>query len=626
MAKNMIKKILLIFLFISSAPAVNAVEITNSLKSSDSLKFVVNPTTEKLSDQTDNKKKITLNIIENKDNILLNFTIAKGHFLYKNKIKVTSIPDNINISNKIQFPGHIVFTDKMLNEKFNVYANTLNLSIKKSLLNKGLKVEFQGCREDGFCFAPVVKTHNLLNKNLNTKHSNSTNNKNIKKATNITPKEGFYFINNNIEYVIKALNNDSLAKLAIIFLIFGIILSLTPCVLPMIPIILSIIVGRTDLTSKIKTVLLASTYVTSMALTYAGIGIITGILGYNLQITLQNPAAIIITSIIIILFAFNMMGLYKIKLPFNVNKLIYNVEKKQAHGSFINASILGILAALVITPCVTPALAGAITYLAKEGSPIKGGIALFFMGFGIGVPLILFAIGGSVMLPKTGKWMELLKKITGLFLLALAVWILSRILTTNSITTIWGVYFVIIALFFVCILKNISGIASLLSKLAIITIFLFGIVLISAGVSNFVIFSKFVPTWLSKKRLENKDNKQGEQLSLRWSYVGNIIDFDKSIKQASSQGKGTIVFVYANWCTTCHTIKKQVFTDNDVITSLTDKNLIMIDLTTQNKEKNRLIQELRVFGVPTTIIYSKTKETHRFLGNISKRNFMDKLI
>ena len=229
-------------------------------------------------------------------------------------------------------------------------------------------------------------------------------------------------------------------------LLFGVLLAFTPCVLPMVPMILSIIVGKNHQISKLYAVSHTLIYVLAMSLIYAASGVLAGLFGHNLQAELQHPIAIAIVSLFLIFLSFEILEILSFKLPISFNLKLYKIEKHQNKGSIVNAIMLGILAALVITPCITPALAGIITFLAEEGSPVKGGIYLFAMGLGIGTPLLAFAIGGSHLLPKTGGWMVTIKKITGFIILALAIWLLERIISMQISMLLWGVFAIFLAL------------------------------------------------------------------------------------------------------------------------------------------------------------------------------------
>lgn len=478
-----------------------------------------------------NAEAFSLQITEDSESIFFNWILKPEYYLYKDKIKITSL-NNIKLNKYILFPKHSIFFDKNLNKNFKVYANNLKLSVNKSYINefdiKTIKIVYQGCSSDGFCYSPIEKTYHT-NKNFN--NINKTHQKANELGNNIDKElpqensriENSSLINNFYNSIDNILSNQSIIKICIAFFVFGVLLSLSPCVLPMIPIILSIVVGRIDLVSKTRSFVLAISYVTSMAFTYAIIGIVAGVLGYNLQIYMQHPSIIIATSIFIIILACYMFDIIRFNLPININKQVYKLEKKQGHGAIINAITLGAIAALVITPCVTPALVAAITFLANDGSALTGGIALFSMGVGIGAPLILFAIGGSLLIPTTGKWMSTIKHLCGFILLGLAIWLLERVVSEFTITIVYFIFIIIFTIFALFNITTKNKVINFISKSIIILLSISSMLIILTKY-NSDIFSieKIWPVNNHYLKDKNTENIKHKNTNNNWNKVISI--------------------------------------------------------------------------------------------------------
>ena len=603
-----------LFFAANAALAENPNETSSAINSNTtSQKFVKSFT-------ATNENIFKLDIAENKNEIVFSWDIAPNHYLYKNKINVIDLKNNREITNTINFPKHIVFKDKSLDEEFDVYSNSLTLRLEKYEGLRKIEIKYQGCRKDGFCFAPLTKAYTIAN--LSSKPIKA-----IKPVSNTNSASQYTFSLNSIE---EMFSNQTTVKISLAFLLLGLLLAFTPCVLPMIPIILSIIVGRTDLTSRFKTIALAFTYVLSMSLTYALVGVAAGALGHNIQITMQNPTVITAISIFIAFLSLYMMDIFKFNLPFNINKLIYKFEKQQGHGSFINAFILGILAALVITPCVTPALAGAITFIAKEGSILNGIIALFFMGLGIGAPLILFAIGGSFLLPKTGNWMAILKKLSGFMLLGLAVWLLDRVIEDKTSIIMWGSYFILFALFLTLITRSAANkIILAFSKILAIAAFIFGAILLTYSLGHQKLFSSFIPDIFKIKSSTIGETHKNRNISnLKWSLAKNGDSLDRLIAKSVSKNQKSFIFYAADWCTSCKLIKNKILTKENVVKILRNQNLIMVDATINSANVKEMFAKFKVYGVPTLIFLDENGneiENLRLFGDVDENEILKSL-
>lgn len=366
----------------------------------------------------------------NNKTLTARWTIKPGYYLYRDKIHFESTPIRIN---SVVFPKGIVKHNQFIG-KYEVYQGHVVTLLKfiNPLPDQNLDMEihYQGCAIAGFCYPPVIKHITLTHSGMSVSEINHSTNINQNALTT-----------NNQETTIKTASEQSkiLSLLAghnifwtlISFFGFGLLLSLTPCVLPLIPVLSAIILGQKQLTT-VKAFSLSITYVLAMALTYAVAGVFAGLAGSYLQAFLQSPWVIIIVCALFVGLAFSLFGFYELRLPPSWHEKLIHMTNRQQGGNYIGVALMGCLSTLVISPCVTAPLVGVLTYIGNTGNALLGGLALFVLGLGSGVPLLIIGTSAGKWLPKSGPWMNSIKIILGILMLAMAVWLLARIFPTNS--------------------------------------------------------------------------------------------------------------------------------------------------------------------------------------------------
>lgn len=352
----------------------------------------------------------------------LKFDIAKGYLLYRKEFQFRTLEGQPIPVKSEHFPKGQMKKDEVMG---NLEVYTTPMSLKIPIATKpgdGILVSYQGCSEEGFCFAPQAKKIQFSNNNTVS-------------VTDLTPEEFSASTENNSsleattesesDRIIDHLKTNNLPLILLVFLGIGILLAFTPCVLPMVPILANILVGEKPLSSR-RSMLLASLYVLSVALCYSVAGVVAGLMGNQLQTTLQQPIFLASLGIVLILFAISQFDWIHIPLPQVLSQTLHKIQYKQKQGSIMGAMVMGSVSALMVSPCVTPALVGALTYIGQTGDAVLGGTALFAMALGMGLPLLIVACVGSHLLPKAGPWMGHIKTLTGVLLLVLAATILFR--------------------------------------------------------------------------------------------------------------------------------------------------------------------------------------------------------
>ena len=350
--------------------------------------------------------------------VTLQWKIARKCYLYHDRFSFKIIKPPTAHLGKVIFPRGKTKTDEIFGT-YQIYTKTLKIPIP--IINAGNKninlyVHYQGCSEDGYCYPPIA-------------HKVTVNfSKNFVQidASHFQPKQ---------QKITQLLEHGRTIIILLSFLGFGLLLAFTPCVLPIIPILSGIIVGTYKNINTTKAFCLSLVYVLSMAVTYAIAGIIVSLFGQNLQAELQNPWVLIIFSLLFVLLALSLFGLFELRLPQKLQQYISAISTKQKTGTYLGVAVMGVLSTLIVSPCVTPPLIGALVYIGKTGNIFLGGSALFALGLGMGIPLLLIGTAFGKFLPKAGNWMRWIQIIFGIIMLLMAGWMVSRIYSPQHITS-----------------------------------------------------------------------------------------------------------------------------------------------------------------------------------------------
>ncbi len=359
------------------------------------------------------------------DTVVLHWNIAKKAYLYKKRFSFKVLAPKTARLSKIQLPQGEIKQDEIFG-RYQIYTKDVSIPIPIAYTGKQnvvIQVGYQGCSSNGYCYPPIV--HKVR--------------ANFRQQLISVDKASMSSVTSTQSEIVNLLAHGNIIIILLSFFGFGILLAFTPCVLPMIPILSGIIAGEYKTVNMRRAFILSLIYVLSMALTYAVAGVIVSLLGKNVQILMQNRWVLIVFSLIFVFLALSLFGLFEISLPQKWQQRIVGVSQMQKKGSYFGAAIMGVLATLIVSPCVTPPLIGALIYIAKAGNVILGGSALFVLGLGMGLPLLLVGTVLGKFLPKAGKWMRFVKIIFGILMLLVAAWILMRLVPTT--TDIQGLHF-----------------------------------------------------------------------------------------------------------------------------------------------------------------------------------------
>ena len=539
---------------------------------------------------------------KNEDSLNFKLDLGRDIYLYDDKLKIfITKPEKIEITKDINIPKPVAY------QEFIVQFNNLDLTIPFSLLKSKIEsneyeieIKFQGCSKAGLCYAPMSEKYLITNDAKTLNQELKKEEQKVEATTTL----------NETDSIASSLKDGNLFLVLVTFLGFGLLLSLTPCVFPMIPILSSIIVGASkneDMTAR-KGFLLSLVYVLSMSVAYTIAGVIAGVFGANLQAALQNPYVLVVFALIFVALAFSMFGYFEIKLPQSIQTRVNKTTDGKEKQGIIGIAIMGFLSALIVGPCVAPPLAGALVYIGQTGDAILGGMALFVMSLGMGVPLLLIGLGAGKFMPKPGGWMESITKIFGIVMLGVAIWLLERVLSASVIMSLWALLLLGTAIY----LKTITN---MITELLSSVLFILGVVLLVgliSGATN--------PLNPLEKLTGSKSVNTNE---LVFKKVKNIAELELAIKNSD---KPIMLDFWASWCVACKELEEITFKDKEVIQKLQGFTLLKADVT-QNSDEDKALQKMfGVVGPPALIFWDKNKKevkSSKIVGYKNPKDFLE---
>ena len=501
--------------------------------------------------------------VPKKNGVEFNLKIADKIHIYQNSIKV--LVNNKEI--KVTFPQA---KEGMLGDK--IYEKGLKFFIP--VKNGEVKVTYQGCSDEMVCYAPQTKVYKLKTQKLKDEKESEKEDK------------------------FSQLFKQSIWMILGSFFVFGVLLSLTPCIFPMIPILSGLIVkaGTKNRVTPLKGFLISSIYVLSMSITYTIAGVLAGLFGNNIQVLFQNPYIISIFSLVFVALAFSMFGFFEIGLPHSLQtKLTLKSNKAGESGGIVGIAIMGFLSALIVGPCVAPPLAGALIYIGQTGDALLGGSALFVMSLGMGVPLFIIGLGAGKFMPRAGGWMMNVNRVFGVIMLGVGIYMLSRIIPENITMILWGVLAIGSGLYLNPFVKMESYKDVILKTL--------GFILILVG--SITIFKVFNP-------IQNVVNTEKTD----WQKITSLQELEKNLN-----GKVIVDFT-AKWCVACKEYEENTFSNNKVINELKKYKLLKVDVTNNTNEDNKIMKKYEIVGPPAILIFRDGKLIKKIIGYKPPKEFL----
>ena len=517
---------------------------------------------------------------ENQENVIVNWSIAEGYYLYQEKI---SVKLNQEEASSFDVPTFSISPEDYNDPYFGlmkIFKKPVQAIFKAS--HPPLKAEdvveiaYQGCTS-GFCYPPEVKEIKVADLPI-AQVANTEKTSEKSTALSAQPKA-------EQDRLAESLFNSKYAVFG--FFLLGLGLAFTPCVLPMLPLLSAIVIGQNQRPNMWRAFALSFVYVQGMALTYTLLGLIVAAIGLPFQVALQHPYVMIGLSIIFVLLALSMFGVFTLQLPSSLQTKLSLLSQQQKAGAFGGVFLMGMIAGLVASPCTSAPLSGALLYVAQSGDLFTGAITLYLLALGMGVPLILITLFGNKILPKSGMWMETVKKLFGFVMLALPVFLISRILPDEWTPKLWAMLGTAFFIWFAFQMpKNGTG-------------WVFRILFLVAAMISVKPLQAWV--WGESPAPSAVENKAVSHVEFK------KVKSEAELQQALAENNKSLVMIdlYADWCVACKEFEKETFSDPSVQKAFGDMLLLQVDMTKNSEENRALMTKYKVLGLPTILFFNR---------------------
>ncbi len=544
--------------------------------------------------------------------------IREGYYLYREKFafQLQDPPEGVTLGTPRLPPGE--FTEDESFGRMEVYHRGVEVLIPVirpagEPLELQLEVKYQGCAERGLCYPPQTKTTPLLLPAAAT-------------ATPETPPPAAATAPSDMpvaeqDRIAQSLADASVWLTVLTFFGFGLLLAFTPCVFPMIPILSSIIVGQGEGLSTRRAFTLSLVYVLAMAATYTVAGVIAGLFGANLQAAFQNPWVLGTFALVFVLLALSMFGFYDLQLPASLQSKLSEVANRRKGGTLTGVAVMGFLSALIVGPCVAAPLAGALIYIGQTGDAVLGGIALFALSMGMGAPLLLLGTSAGKLLPKAGPWMNTIKAVFGVLMLAVAVWMLERIVPEWLAMTLWAVLLIVSSIYMGALDRmeaGVSGWRRLWKGLGLILLIYGTLLLVGVAMGG--------KDPLQPLRGAVLAGGAQPASTIKFTTIRTEAELDRLLAQARTEGRPLMLDFYADWCISCKEMERYTFSDPGVQQVLSQAVLVKADVTANDDDAKALLRRYGLIGPPAILFFTpegEERRPYRLVGFLEAERFRE---
>lgn len=569
----------------------------------------------------------------------LHWDIAPGYHLYRDRISVASDASNAKWTPLALPQGEEKF-DANFNKTMTIYQRSLDVDLHmlEGASNIALNIGWQGCADAGLCYAPAAAQLRLSLTGLGASENlvatidpdAASGEPPAAKLAAAKPSAAGKNTSTATDSIAATLASGSLLRTMGVFWLAGLLLAFTPCVLPMVPILSSLIAGQSGPVSRSKGLGLSLAYSIGMALVYAGFGVAAGLAGEGLAAALQNPWVLGAFALMLSTLALSMFGFYELQMPSAIQSRATEWSNSFKGGSFIGVFIMGGVSALVVGPCVAAPLAGALVYISQTHDVVLGGLALFAMALGMGVPLLLVGVSAGSLLPRAGNWMERVKQIFGMMLLGVAIWIVSPVLPIALHMLLWAVWLLtgaaLLGVFGTTTPQQLTPPAARAGGVGLAALAL--LLLIGAASGGQSILQPLGHIRSVQNGTGSAANVATAQAGLPFERISNVKDLDAALLQAQQKGQKVMLDFYADWCVACKELESFTFNNPDVQKKLGTVRLLQVDVTANNTDDKALLKRFSLFGPPGIVFFdgaSAAKVTHKVIGYQPPADFMASL-
>lgn len=557
--------------------------------------------------------------------LLARFTTHPDYYLYRDTIAFESTAEGIEVTGT-QLPAARAITDEYFGDT-RIYFGQVEIPVALArpagpATVLPLIVKFQGCQVDGICYPPMQREirvdlpaagHALGEATPAAPAPAATGGGAGAAGESVVPES-------EQDRLARLIEEQPLALTLALFVLLGIGLAFTPCVFPMIPILSGIIAGEGEHITRGKAFALSLAYVLAMALTYTVVGVVAALAGYNLQVFFQNPWVLSIFAAVFVALALAMFGFYNLQMPARWQAKLTEISNRQSGGSLIGAGIMGFLSALIVGPCVTAPLIGILIFISQTGDAVLGGSVLFALSIGMGVPLLAIGVGLGSWLPRAGAWMEAVKAVFGVGLLALAIWMLERIVPGAVTMLLWGALLVASGVYLGALTRlsdDVSGWRKLWQAA--------GVMLLVLGIAQFVGVAAGGSDWL-RPLAPFAGTRTGRPAGpvVEFAEVDNLTEIERTV---TASNRPVMLDFYADWCVSCKEMERYTFPDPDVAATMGRFTLLKIDMTDFNDEHQQVLGEFGLIGPPAYLFFGHGEElpAFRLFGFVPADDFVGHL-
>src|SRR5688572_9046321 len=526
-------------------------------------------------------------IADGGDAVLLNWQVAPGYYLYRHRISAKTATPGFALG-EVVLPDGKKKTDEFFGDVevyYGALAATLPVTRPEGASTLELAVTYQGCADAGLCYPPVTKTVAIE----------------LPPPGTPSPRDEAPMVAEQ-DRLSSLIAGGSVFAIMASFFGFGLLLAFTPCVLPMIPILSGIIAGQGEAATPRRSFLLSGAYVLGMAVTYTIAGAAFAAAGQQAQAFFQQPWIIISFAALFVVLALAMFGLFDLKIPQALETRLASFSGRQKSGSYVGTAVMGALSALVVTACVAPPMVAALAVIGQTGDVLRGALALFAMAIGMGFPLLLVGVAGGRYLPHAGPWMTTVKALFGVLFLAVAVWMLERVLPGSLTLALWSLLVIVGGYYFGGFGRARAGNDGwrLVARGAGLAVIFWGLIMMVGAAAGG--HDPLQPLrGASLPGLSGTAAASVEELPFQ--KIASIEDLDRELAAAQAAGKPVMLDFYADWCVSCKEMEKYTFSVPEVQQDLAAFVLLKADVTANNEADQALFKRLGVYGPPTTAFY-----------------------
>jgi thiol:disulfide interchange protein DsbD len=535
---------------------------------------------------------------------LVRFTAQPGYYLYRDKFAFRVADDSGFAVRQVSLPEGVLKDDPEFGE-VPVFYGQVEIPVRLYRLSGpartiALEADFQGCRDGEICYPPESRVVRFEMPAAAAAIGGPVSGQAEDRGptgTGVPPR------------VAPLSEQDRLARLLtgnpaqalVAFFIAGLLLAFTPCVFPMVPILSGIIAGQGERLTTLRAFWLSLVYVLAMAVTYTVAGVLAGLFGQNLQAVFQNPWILSAFVLVFVLLALSMFGFYELQLPGRLQTRLAAASGRQRGGQFGGVAVMGFLSALIVGPCVAPPLMAALIVIGASGDATLGGSALFALSLGMGLPLILFGVSAGKLVPRAGPWMDTIKSVFGVGLLALGIWLLERILPGGLIMLLWGALAIACGVYLGALERVAAGAPGwkrLWQSLGVVLLLVGGLEIIGAAAGG--------DDWLRPLHaLRGQGAAASGEAQLAFRRIKSLEELEAAVAQANASGKGAMLDFYADWCVECIRMERNTFPEPEIQALLDRLQPLQADVTANDAVDQALLRAFGIIGPPAILFFDQ---------------------